>query len=275
MTTDVHFRYLRLILKPRSLLLMMLVTLNAHAINFTEHKTSVPGVSLWGLDADGNYANELYLNEEDVFASLCNGKQKIYIYELNSAGYDCISRNHGKEDFEKFNTYTIELPELKPAVFGIGNVYTVSTKKIEQKQWKVSSLTSNEIKSVRSLIVSSFHKKSNNENYKYHLIVGERLELAKKISLTGFDILIVPTQRVEGLDGNGSTIMSTILVDNDGKYRVTGHIEGCLNRIGADIDGDGIPGVVVDDRCEPAESEHYRYFKIFPKTQLLIEYSIG
>jgi hypothetical protein len=263
------------VVRASALFSLTLITFSANADNFVKHTSSVDGIGLWWLGRDNPAASDVFQNgESGSFVSYCNGKNRVYIYELGSKDFACRSRKNGKEDWEKDFTYTIEVLGAESELNNMGDIYTVSKRKIEQTDWKVSPLTMSEIDTIRNMALTHVHRKSDRTGYKYQSIVGKRLDLAKKISVNSIEIMIVPTEHIEGLDGNDSDVMSTVFAKIGGATKYLGSMTGCLKRIGADIDGDGIPDVLTDS-CEASESQFFQYFKIYPVVKKMIQYSHG
>jgi hypothetical protein len=264
---------------------------NSEATNFEGYSSEIKGVGLWRLEGNIEVGFEHFPGAEKKsgsaeFVAHCNGKNKIYVYELGGKAFVC--QGHKWVASPKAERGLVDLllePDFKyqGEIFGTVNIhdfhdkpglYTVSIKKIEQKKWNVSALTKSEIDAIKELAVTHIDKKARQSGYKYLQIVGKKLELAKKISLGTMDILIVPTERVTNSDeGDIEQIVSTVFSESDGSLRFLGHIFGRLKQVGPDIDDDGVPELLL-------ESAHYEgtdviYFKVFPVVKPLIEYQIN
>jgi hypothetical protein len=281
------------------LLVLGVCAASSKADNFEGYTSAIKGVGLWTLEEVSNGPTivrfEKFENgDHSEFVTRCNGRNKIYVYELGSKAFACQSHKwvsnpefapkrytesmnpdprwqtdllrEPNHKFEGEIAVTIDVLEFKSK----SGIYTVSIHKIEQKTWKVFPVTKHEIDPVREIVLLHVHKNAHEGEYVRKTIVGKKLGQALGISLDAVDIMIVPTERID--TGIGYDITSSIISKTDGSYKFLGTISGCIKRIGADIDNDGIPEVITDT-CENSEGHSVKYYKIYPTVKLLVDYS--
>ena len=208
----------------------------------------------------------------DLFVNHCNGKNKVYIYELGSRGFLCQSQYNDEQ-----RTYRLELLQAPKKYLPLG-VVTASLRKIPQQKWIVSAPNKEELKATRA--IAKKHKTkpltpTECENEPWNGICSEDISSAlgkyskyeKKLKLKNFELFIIPSERIE--NGVGWDISSAVIAKEAGLYRYIGKFEGCLINQPVDIDGDNIPELMTE-LCENDEGSSYDYLKIYPKIKLLV-----
>jgi hypothetical protein len=102
-------------------------------------------------------------------------------------------------------------------------------------------------------------------------VVPRKERYTVKIAARGVEIFLIPTRyQYEALGGE---LVSTVVLKQDGQYRFHGHLAGCLLSVGADLDGDGIPEIIMET-CDNNEGKSDDYIKLYPAIKPLMFYSI-
>ena len=148
------------------------------------------------------------------------------------------------------------------------NLFTVSKYPIPQKSWKLYTLTKSDVAAVKNAAKSHIKKQANTDEEKYTVILGKYLKYAKKLKLSGKNLLLIPTQEMES--ENGTDIILSVFELKDNTYKYIGEIWG-VPQLGADIDGDGVPEIVTNT-LSPVFVNSTGYYKIHPQVKLLISY---
>lgn len=313
------------------------ITLPCNADSYVGHVSKIDGVSLlWlHLTKDGTPHDLLTDEEEAKFVSHCNGKNKIFIYELGSKGFICKIRedNRVREPWEK-PSFIIEIHGIQnediasaPHLYqGTQGIYTISKTKLPQKMWQVETLPEKTIaqllkmmknksgcenhqddslcqKSVgtefvystehKTTIVKSKCKNSevdflcqlfngNEFNYAEYKELITKTEspygdmpndiknLAVKIRGTAVEVLLVPVNVVEGPEAS-THFVTAVFSMSATTYKYIGQFPGSLVRVGADIDGDGLPELIIDN-SRAGLSQRIDYYKVFPVVDVLMSY---
>ena len=264
-------------------ILILLVSQISYAEKaYTSH---VKGVGFWDIYDNGTVFNsEVPINYHTVtfkdgehaeFVSHCDGKRKVYIYELGSKPFVCKSEiikavNDGQswsEDSVEINIFGIT-DFFKTTYDYDANLFTLSKYPIYQKTWKLYPLTKSDVAKVKNVAKSHIKKQVNTDNEKYTVVVGKYLKYAKKLKLSGKDLLLIPTQEADG--ENGVDIILSVFELKDNTYKYIGEIWG-VPQLGADIDGDGVPEIVTNTES-PIFVNSTGYYKIYPQVKLLMSY---
>ena len=206
----------------------------------------------------------------DMFVNHCNGKNKVYFYELDSKGFVC------KSDFDDsrgdYNIDILGVPN-KHSDFG---VVTASLRKIPQQKWNISVPNKEELKATRKIAKKHSKLKPKSSDCKdswcddiISSAIGNFSKYEKKLKLKNFELFIIPSERVEG--GVGWELASVVIAKEAGMYRYIGKFEGCLINQPVDIDDDNIPELITET-CENSEGTINEYYKIYPKVKLLVSY---
>ena len=61
----------------------------ARADNYEGYDSSIEGIGLWWLDADETVHRRLRFGENPEFAIYCDGKNKLFIYEISPQEFIC------------------------------------------------------------------------------------------------------------------------------------------------------------------------------------------
>jgi hypothetical protein len=226
-------------------------------------------VAVWSFFGDSTGLSFESDPKLDLFVNHCNGKNKVYIYELASKGFLCQSKLVSQGDY---SVDILGVPEEHRA-FG---AVTVSLHKIPQQKWSIDALNKDELKVTHKIAKKHLKikpKASDCKDYWCDEIVssaiGKFSKYEKKLKLTDLEIFIVPSERVEG--GLGWELASVVIAKEAGLYRYIGKFDGCLINQPVDIDGDNIPEFITET-CENSEGTIDEYYKIYPKVKLLVRY---
>lgn len=311
----------------------------AKADNYEGYTSTIEGVGLWWLDpgksvdvdAAGDYVmRRLRFGENPEFAMFCDGRNKLYVYELGQEGFICRNvklvqkgneriRVSGLGEFDKLeikdvdeadrkrmlNTielakkdklseagqerYTVLLSGLKLDSQGI---YTVSKEKLVPGGWTVSMPTKDDVDAAKNVALDSYKQinAKSSDIYKIESVIGyddarivkmaERFEntdgsykqetYTVKISIRDIEIILLPTQYQ--FMALGGELVSTVVLKKSGNYSLVGHVRGCMRSVGADIDADAIPEIIMEN-CANTESLTISYYKLFPTVKPLVSYS--
>lgn len=261
-------------------------------------------------DRDGHLViRSLRFGDNSEFAIFCNGNNKVFIYEKAGNGYVCktvawgeqvdgefIMHDLSSSSMEKMrhvielakkdkhsdagqSRYFVSLRDLKVES---QRIFSVSKNKLVRGNWIESVLTQDELnqsKKIASLHIKDVHREKDN-NYK--TVIGFNNEEIKniasrekaetytlKIKAGDIEIILLPTLYESAQEGN---LITTVVLHEHDTYRFLGHIYGCLLSVGADIDSDGFPEVILEN-CYSSESQRIDYIKIYPEIKDLISYS--
>ncbi len=252
-----------LVVRACSAILIVVASLASTASPPGSYSSNVDGVGLWSLYSFDNSSAGMTLEGErnDPFIEYCNGKNKIYIYELDSRGYICESRK----------TY------MEYEGRQIFSGYDISVKGVSEKE----PLSKKEAPIARETAKKFAKQISNrNDSYKSKLVLGVEAcnsprcsdTYEKKLSLGRTDVMIVPTEYFY-MEGSDEDLVSSIIVRESDSYNFLGHISGCFGQL-VDIDGDGVPEIMTKT-CQSGLSLHIDYWKIYPEVKLLVRQSGG
>jgi hypothetical protein len=292
--------------------LFLLAVWGARADNYEGYESSIDGVGLWWLDADEAVLRRLRFGENPEFAIYCDGKNKLFIYELSSQGFTCKTEHwsellgwqnnepwkiHDLSDKKKLlqtielakndnhsnageSEYFVSLPNVKIKSQGI---FTVSKTKLVRGSWSVSAPTKDELGSSMKIAMQNLKSVHREKDYTYKSVFKYSNKGIKnlagrqtaetytlKIRSGGTEIILVPSL-YEFQPLGGELISSVVLHDHD-SYRFVGHIYGCLLSVGADLDSDGVPEVILEN-CDNSEGQSIKYVKLVPEIKSLVSYS--
>lgn len=163
-----------------------------------------------------------------------------------------------------------------------GDIYTVSKTKLTHGNWLISQPTKSELAAAIKLAAQKLPMIPRESGYTYKSILGysntgiKRLygrdnvkNQTLKIRAGDKTIIIIPSLYIH--DGMGGDLFSTIIAQDQQRFRFIGHAVGCLRSVGADLDYDGFPEVILET-CEPGEGITISYVKLFPELKTLIFY---
>ena len=133
-----------------SAILFVLVSLASTASPPGSYLSNIDGVGLWSLYSHDNSSAGMTLEGEpnNTFVEYCNGKNKIYIYEIDSRGYICEAQKT-YEEYEGRQIFYGSYITVKGLSEKLNGVYTVSKYPIKKKGWKFESLDNTEAASAR------------------------------------------------------------------------------------------------------------------------------
>lgn len=270
------------------------ISFQCNADNGVKHVSKVDGVSPMSLFMSANSKpNDLFTDgDEEKLIAHCNGSNKIFVYELGSKAYICNSRFVGKSTDSDNKDYEVDVLGIeesdkngapKPIPDGQG-IYTISIAPIPQKKWEVGSLPQRVIAQLQELSRNKYKcpEKSPCEpligkQYKKGLeayegqIESEKIDnLAIKIRSNSTDLLIAPVAiaLVGDVDGGSVVYISMVFSKTGEALKVLGSFTGSLVRVGADIDQDGLPEIIVDSSV--GYSGTINFFKIHPEVEALM-----
>lgn len=294
----------------------VLLSLYSHSIfadNYEGYESHRPGVGLWYFYPadDSEFTVSLHFGLNPEFALHCDGKHKLYVYEIPNQSFTCLVKNwSGSErspdspipiSHEGFDakamleqvrlaqkrgssetdeaTYSVAIKGLHVREPGI---FTVSKTRLIHGNWNINNLDSEEYAAASSLAQQNLKLIKRQKGVEYKSVIGysnagirklgsrEKVErYTVKISTEKTTIILMPTLYYS--DNDGDLISTVIQRDVDG-YHFIGHVAGCLLSVGADIDGDGFPEVIMEE-CYGFEGTDIRYFKLAPQVRQLIIYS--
>lgn len=253
--------------------LSTLTSIVCYAAGYPWYSSKVPGVALWDLQAGAvdfisESDKELDVSKDiQDFLSHCNGKNQVYVYEMKAQAFTCKA--------ESVNVYgnNIYRIHVGDGQLSLNGVFTVSMKKIADASWVFKPLDAEEKTIARRTVVSNKPSPPKGADYEYYPAVGdpEFEHYEGKFILGSKELLVIPTSKSLGM----STILySTILLKEGKSYSFIGHLEGCLVQQYVDIDGDGVPEVMVQ-YCDSAGGIIREYWRIYPKVEQLVTYGVS
>jgi hypothetical protein len=279
----------------------------ANADNYEGYDSSIEGIGLWWLDAGDNVVRSLRFGEHPEFAIYCDGKNKLFIYEQSATGYACkteswterrdnqwanptppdhttMRRIIDRASQDKYgdagqSEYVVLLRNLKLDSQGI---FTVSKIKLVRGPWvmshpsqrdltesgKIAAINLKKILREKGNTYKSVIRYSNNQIRK----VASRTRnetYSLKIESRGSEVILIPT--LYEFQPLGGDLISTVVLHQNERYKFLGHLFGCLLSVGADLDADDFPEVIVEN-CDNSEGQSIQYVKLFPKIKTLIHY---
>lgn len=291
-----------------TLMVIVLMAKVARADNAEGYESKIEGVGLWFLHEGNNPVRFLRFGENPEYAAYCDGKNSLYIYEKASAGFPCKTeyweQYQGNAGWEKGEPYKRRSPKKKELIqiveqaqrdrysdageskyyvslqglslkeFGI---YTVSKTKLLLGNWRKAPLSGEDIRHSQKLANAHIKEISREQDLQYVTVIGLNNKKLEEKTTCSSGQLKIDTERVSIIliptlfdDGPVAEITSSVIAKDGNGYRFIGHIIGCLHSIGADLDSDGIPEVLM--RTESTESIGFGYYKVFPKIRHLIGY---
>jgi hypothetical protein len=308
----------------KTLLLSIIIVFvsTAAADSLPSGESKIEGVGLWWLDnrlteeERAKYGTtdiviyRLSFRESPEFATYCDGKNELYIYEKNSQGFACKLEyweewqgwqaekhwnkftpsdrkkllktiGHAK-DFgdEGMSQYFVTLQKLKVQPEGI---FTVSKTKLETGNWVVSEPTKEELDWFTKLAMQNMKSIRRVKDYTYKTVLGKSnkmiMKLAErqvagtytvKIRVANSEVILVPT--LYEIEPLGGDLISSVIFRDGDNYRFIGHVSGCLRSVGPDLDVDGIPEILMEI-CNNSEGVNFNYIKLVPAIKSLVSYS--
>lgn len=279
------------------LLTGLCIPFQCNADNGVKHVSKVDGVSpMWLFMSASSKQNDLFTDSDEAkLITHCNGSNKIFVYELGSKGYICNSRFVRKSIGSNNKDYEVDIlgiekgdkkiaPKLIPDGQGI---YTVSRSYIPQKKWEVETLPQKAIAQLQELSKNKYkcpekspcqpligkQYKKGLEVYEGQIKSEEIDKLSIKIKSNSMDLLIAPVAiaLVGDVDGGTVVYISMVFSKSGETLKLLGSFTGSLIRVGADIDQDELPEIIVNSSVE--DSQTINFFKIHPKVEALMSYT--
>lgn len=278
----------------------------ARADSYEGYKSTSEGIGLWWLNPGTKVIKRLRFGENPEFAAYCDGRNKLFIYEMANEAFTCMTEWNGKKmesfdptDMKKMlNTiklakkdkyseeaeseYLVSLQNLKVSSKG---VFTVSKTKLLHGSWDVSAPTKDEFESSSKHAILNLKNIQRDKHFTYKSVLGydnknigklvEKLRdeaYTVKIQTENLKIILLPTLYESSKEQSGDIIFTVVAHDQDG-YRFIGHVHGCLLTVGADIDSDGVPEIILENCNSGGLSLSIDYIKLFPKLKTIISFS--
>jgi hypothetical protein len=276
-----------------------------------EHRSKVDGVSPLCLLLLPKSNNPDYVpmdlftyGDEKALVTYCDGTNKVYIYELGSKEFICKSLDRGKPIDSDKHKYEIKIFGIEDGDISgashlyqndhgevVEGIYTVSRTLLPQGSWEVKPLPVALIVQLQGVSKDNY-KCPNDKKHPCHLVTGTQFDfeqlkqnrdsnpnfmhadikkLAIEIKSGPIELLIVPTAIVGGIV-DSEAIVSSVFLRTDEIYKFLGSFRGSLIRLGADIDKDGLPELIVND-SSPGYFQQIDYYKIYPRVELLMSYA--
>jgi hypothetical protein len=163
---------------------------------------------------------------------------------------------------------------------------TISKTRLPHGDWTLVPLSNEDLQ--LSARISSGHAKEivRNEYFEYKSVIGKSdAEIrtlvgldslaSLKIRSESLEIILLPTLH-QFSDGSADLISTVIAHDKSG-YRFIGHVEGCVMSVGADLDGDGLPEVIIQncDSDSMGLSKRVNYMKLYPAIKSIMSFEAG
>ena len=219
-----------------------------------------------GSDLEGVAA----LASEEAFAEC----EKLATEE----SYECVMAYDNAFQSE----YIVRLGGLQLSNQGM---YTVSKTRLARGNWKVKPLSeslvaelheneaANYVCSKQLECYPIFSKQPSSEKYDGQVDRKEIEKWAISISNDEIEIVILPVAYIVGspTDIEAVTLIVSVIARTAGSWKKIGGLAGKLIRVGADLDGDGLPEIIVDESAD--YSATIQYYKIYPAIDSLITYS--
>lgn len=254
----------------------------------------------------GIVIKRLRFSENPEFAIYCDGKNKLFIFEKAGKAFHCKTEywqtydgnewkrfspsdkamlrtielaKKDKDSIEASSEYFVSLRNLKINSQGM---FTISKKRLLRGDWGVSTPTKRDVEWATKIATFNMKNFKRIQGYTYKSILGYSNKAIKNITnregietytlkLQGrnTEVILLPT--FYEFQDQGGDLVSTVISREHGSYRFIGHVYGCLLSVGADLDSDGFPEVMLES-CENGEGMTINYIKIFPKIKSLVYY---
>jgi len=195
-----------------------------------------------------------------------------------------------KQGNARESQYYVSLGKMKIKSPGI---FTVSKRKLERGNWAASFPKKEDLRTAKNIALENYKQISAKNSHfdKIETVIGyddsrivkmaERYEgslgevkykkekYTVKISTPNIEIILLPTQyQYKALGGE---LVSTVVLKKDGDYSFLGHVPGCMLSVGADLDADGVPEIIMQN-CANSEGTSITYFKLYPTIKPLVVY---
>jgi hypothetical protein len=289
----------------------------ANADNYEGYKSSIEGIGLlwlnggWVTGGD-DMSIRFIFGENSEFATYCDGKNKLYIYEKSANGFVCNVKSweewrgysagsastwetHDASDKGKIlrtielakkdkysdagqSEYYVSLSNLKVDAPGI---YTVSKNKLERGSWVASAPTQDELKQTQelaSLHIKDVHRDKDN---RYKSVMGYSNEKIKELASREKS----ETYTLKIKVGDSEIIIFPTLYqsgqEGDLISTVVLHEHGNYSFIGHVYGCLLSVGADIDsdgfpeiifENCYSTESQRIKYIKVYPEIKNLISY---
>lgn len=278
----------------------------ARADAYEGYKSTIEGIGLWWLVPGAQGVKRLRFGENPEFAVYCDGRNKLFIYEMANEAFTCMTEWNGKKmesfdstDMKKMlNTiklakrdkysegaeteYFVSLQNVKVSSKGF---FTVSKTKLLHGSWDVTAPTKDEFESSAKHATLNLESIQRDNHFTYKSVLGyDNKNIGKlverhrdeaytvKIQTENLKIILLPTLFESSKEQSGDIIFTVVAHDQDG-FRFIGHVHGCLLTVGADIDSDGVPEVILENCNSGGLSSSVDYIKLFPKLKSIISFS--
>lgn len=288
----------------------------AHADNHEGYHSEIPGVGLWFLqpsfseDAQ-NTSNigvfrRLDLAENPEFFGYCNGKNKLFLLEMNGHPVVCETRYwerstpNGWERHDLPPLSKIGAMRIPPKLQGLqdkiqyfvslhdlalseSRLYTVSKKALAPHDWTVDSVSAGELRELSPFLAASIKRVMRHKDLSYrdvsHDVDRDIQKLAnrpgteryqRKFTSPGTDLFLLPM--VYETHEIGGDLLSAVFLKTQGTIRQIGIVRGCLISDVVDVDTDGVPELLLET-CENFEGVTVSYVKVLPSVRTLVSYS--
>jgi hypothetical protein len=261
-----------------------------NADNGTTHSSKINGVSLfWMFLSADTPPNDIFEERDGKdLVEHCNGNNVLHIHELASKGFTCESVKSGLNSHRISilgvnKTDELKAPHLLPDHQGI---YTISKTPLPSQNWKIEPLSEEAIIRLQAMAKNQFKCPSDHpcqilsgkqfdrsfQLYEGQVRTAELEKLAIAIRGSATDLLIAPiaVELVGDVDGGTAVFDSAVFSKTGNTEKYVGILSGSLIRVGADIDGDGVPEIIVDNSVETTQMINYH--KIHPFIDALVSY---
>ena len=247
-------------------LLAIFCSVTAFAMGEGTSISKIQGVELWFLSSDSNGNSSDYFGFSGIEPSLaehCNGENTVYIFGRKSQ-FVCEAdiNEYGQAEVTIFDTGQIA-----------EDYYVVSREEIPFRSWSLDLVTEDELGRVSELVFENIHSAptwGDRDKTVTSLPPLESIGSENRRFIADSKIFyITPIRRLISEAGDEDIVSSIVLSDN-GSYSFLGFVEGCVTDLN-DLDRDEVPELRTIT-CTPGEGVSSRYWKIFPTSELILEY---
>lgn len=278
-------RLKRIIASLALFLIFSALAARAQASCCTEQASEFDDIYLVRADFDG--ANIMYFSFQGGkprddrtrrnarFIKRCVKGNYLFISELGGRKFTC-KITEKNDEFYRAEAVALNEASTRPGdntKRSDDQIFTISFTPLPVPAVRPEALSKEEIRSIDSFLKDTIKKPRSRYGEKYVNVIGREniafvegipAERPIKINVNGQQIYFVPSFLIEtDLDAD---ILTSVVLNEKGQYKLLGTITGCIQRFGADLDGDGYPEVITR-LCSPNEYVRYTYYRYFPSVK--------
>lgn len=291
--------------------MLALATGAVSADNYEGYRSEIPGIGLLWLQPGEEQVLRFRFGEAPEFATYCNGRNELSVHELERAfvcetmywnefrGWqaDQVWQRREVADAAQLEAviaaarqdpysnagqseYFVRLHGLKVEREGI---HTLSKMRLTHGSWQVEVPDRSLLTAATEVAQTHAVDFPRDPSMTYESAIGTtdasvhermfRVHTDERYTLAlhggGCTVVLVPTWfEMHELGGD---LISSVIVREGDRDRFVGHVRGCLLRVGADLDVDGMPELILEN-CSNSEGQSIDYLQVLPVIRKRITY---